>query len=77
MTLENQGDQEQAQIKFKEYEKLKKIKLSLDLSKKENNISTQKRWKCKVTDNKLVPCFFNSIEIREINTKNPRGSKRT
>ena len=69
MTLENQGNQEQAQIKFKECEKLKKIKLSLDLYKKENNISTQKRWKCKVTDNKLVPCFFNSIEIREINTK--------
>ena len=29
----------------------------------------QKRFKCKVTDNKLVPCFFNEVEIREINTK--------
>ena len=48
---------------------MKRINLSLDLHQKENKISTQKRFKCKVTDNKLVPCFFDGIEIREINTK--------
>ena len=67
--LQNQGNFQQAKNKFNEAKKLKRINLSLDLHQKENKISTQKRFKCKVTDNKLVPCFFDGIEIREINTK--------
>lgn len=69
VNLENQGKYKEAELKLAESEKLKRISLSLDLSQNENKINTQKRWKCKVTDNKLVPCFFNGIEIREINTK--------
>lgn len=67
--LEKQGKYEEAERKSAESEKLKRINLSLDLFSKENKITTQKRWKCKVTDNKSVPCFFNGVEIREINTK--------
>lgn len=67
--LEKQGKYEEAERKLAESEKLKRINLSLDLFSKENKITTQKRWKCKVTDNKSVPCFFDGIEIREINTK--------
>ncbi len=67
--LQNQGKFQQAKNKFDEAEKLKQINLSLDLHEKENKISTQKRFRCKVTDNKLVPCFFDGIKIREINTK--------
>lgn len=69
MELKNQGNYKQAKMKLAESEKLKHINLSLDLFSKENKITTQKRWKCKVTDNKSVPCFFNGVEIREINTK--------
>lgn len=67
--LEKQGKYKEAERKLAESEKLKRINLSLDLFSKENKITTQKRWKCKVTDNKSVPCFFDGIEIREINTK--------
>lgn len=67
--LEKQGKCEEAERKLAESEKPKRINLSLDLFSKENKITTQKRWKCKVTDNKSVPCFFDGIEIREINTK--------
>ena len=69
INLENQGKYEEASLKLAESEKLERISLSLDLSKNQNKINTQKRFKCKVTDNKLVPCFFDGIEIREINTK--------
>ena len=65
----NKGKYEDASLKLAEAEKLERISLSLDLSKNQNKISTQKRFKCRVTDNKLVPCFFDGIEIREINTK--------
>lgn len=69
MKLKNQGNYKQAEIKFAESEKLKRINLSLNVCSNENKIPTQKRFKCKVTDNQLVPCFFNGVEIREINTK--------
>jgi len=69
INLESQGKYEEASLKLAESEKLERISLSLDLSKNQNKINTQKRFKCKVTDNKLVPCFFDGIEIREINTK--------
>ena len=69
INLESQGKYEEASLKLAESEKLERISLSLDLSKNQNKINKQKRFKCKVTDNKLVPCFFDGIEIREINTK--------
>ncbi len=67
--LQKQGDPGQAEIKLSESKKFKRINLTFDLFAKENKITTQKRWKCKVTDNKLVPCFFNGVEIRKINIK--------
>lgn len=69
INLESQGKYEEARLKLAESEKLERISLSLGLSKNQNKINTQNRFKCKVTDNKLVPCFFDGIEIREINTK--------
>lgn len=69
LDLKIRGKCEESKLKFAELEKLERAKLSLDLHKSQNKINTQKRFKCKVTDNKLVPCFFNEIEIREINTK--------
>lgn len=69
LNLKIRGKCEESKLKFAELEKLERAKLSLDLNKSPNKINTQKRFKCKVTDNKLVPCFFNEVEIREINTK--------
>lgn len=66
MELKNQGNYKQAEMKLAESEKLKRINLSLDLFSKENKITTQKHRKCKVTDNKSVPCFFDGIEIRSL-----------
>lgn len=69
LNLKIRGKCEESKLKFAELEKLERAKLSLDLNKSPNKINTQKRFKCKVTDNKLVPCFFNEVEIREVNTK--------
>ena len=69
LDLKIRGKCEESKLKFAELKKLERAKLSIDLNKSQNKINTQKRFKCKVTDNKLVPCFFNEIEIREINTK--------
>ena len=69
LNLKIRGKCEESKLKFAELEKLERAKLLLDLNKSPNKINTQKRFKCKVTDNKLVPCFFNEVEIREINTK--------
>lgn len=55
INLESQGKYEEASLKLAESEKLERISLALDLSKNQNKINTQKRFKCKVTDNKLVP----------------------
>ena len=69
LNLKIRGKCEESKLKFAELEKLERAKLSLNLHKSQNKINTQKRFKCKVTDNKLVPCFFNEVEIREVNTK--------
>lgn len=69
LNLKIRGKCEESKLKFSELEKLERAKLSLNLHKSPNKINTQKRFKCKVTDNKLVPCFFNEVEIREIDTK--------
>ena len=69
LNLKIRGKCEESKLKFAELEKLERAKLLLDLNKSPNKINTQKRFKCKVTDNKLVPCFFNEVEIREVNTK--------
>ena len=63
------GDLQEAEEKFSQAEKLQNIKTSLSEKSFINGITTQKRFKCRVTDNELVPCFFNGVEIREINTK--------
>lgn len=67
--FESKGDLEQFEYKLDQAEKLENIDLSLDSNLKETKITTQKRWKCRITDNKSVPAFFNGVEIREINTK--------
>ena len=54
INLENQGKYEEASLKLAESEKLERISLALDLSKNQNIINTQKRFKCKVTDNKAM-----------------------
>lgn len=69
LNLKIRGKCEESKLKFAELEKLERAKLSLNLHKSQNKINTQKRFKCKVTDNKLVPCFFNEVEIREVNKK--------
>lgn len=68
--FESKGDLEQFKDKLNQAEKLESIDLSLDSNIKENKITTQKRWKCRIIDNKSVPAFFNGVEIREINLRN-------
>ena len=63
------GSSQEAEEKWSQAEKLQNIKTSLSEKSCIKGITTQKRFKCRVTDNKLVPCFFDGVEIREINTK--------
>jgi len=66
---QDHGDLQEAEEKFSQAEKLQNIEISLSEKSCIKGITTQKRFKCRVTDNKLVPCFFDGVEIREINTK--------
>lgn len=64
------GDKISAEIKMMQAEMVSNLdsKTKLPIQKIEG-LGTQKRWKCRITDNKLVPAFFNNIEIREVNLK--------
>lgn len=64
------GDEEKAQSKLRQAEMIENLEsFTSKIFQSPSGITTQKRWQCRVTDNKLVPAFFNGIEIREISTK--------
>ena len=67
--LEEKGDLPKAEEKFKLAEKLAHVKISFDKEKYLKGLLFQERTKCEIVDNKLVPSFFNGLEIREVNTK--------
>lgn len=64
------GDKEVANLKFKQAEMIDNLeKYTAKIFQNQDGVTTQKRWQCRITDNKSVPAFFDGIEIREINTK--------
>lgn len=67
---EQNGDKETAESKLRQAEMIENLeKYTAKFFQNPDGITTQKRWQCRITDNKSVPAFFNGIEIREINTK--------
>ena len=67
---EQDGDKETAESKLRQAEMIENLeKYTAKFFQNPDGITTQKRWKCKITDNKSIPAFFNGIEIREINIK--------
>lgn len=67
---EESGDTSSAEMKMLQAEMVSSLTQKIDLpSQKIEGLGTQKRWKCRITDNELVPAFFNGIEIREVNLK--------
>lgn len=70
IVCEENGDKISAEIKMLQAEMVSNLTQKAGLpTPKIEGLSTQRRWKCRITDNKLVPAFFNNIEIREVNTK--------
>lgn len=64
------GNEETANSKFRQAEMIENLeKYTAKVFQKSDGITTQKRWKCRITDNKSVPAFFGETEIREVNTK--------
>ncbi len=64
------GDEETAKSKLRQAEMIENLEsFTSKIFQSSSGITTQKRWQCRITDNKLVPAFFNGVEIREINTK--------
>ena len=70
IVCEETGDKISAEMKIMQAEMVSSLnqKSSPDIPHVEG-VSSQKRWKCRITDNKLVPAFFNNVEIRQVNTK--------
>lgn len=70
IVCEENGDKISAEMKIMQAEIVSSLSTqSKSDINKSDGISTQKRWKFRITDNKLVPSFFNDIEIREVNLK--------
>ncbi len=67
--FQEKGDLPRAEKRFKLAEKLAHIKIDFDKEKYLKGLLFQERTKCEIVDNKLVPSFFNGLEIREVNTK--------
>jgi len=67
--FQEKGDLPKAEEKFKLAEKLAHIKIDFDKEKYLKGLLFQERTKCEIVDNKLVPTFFEGVELREINTK--------
>lgn len=67
--FQEKGDLPRAEEKFKLAEKLAHMKIDFDKEKYLKGLLFQERMKCEIVDNKLVPSFFNGLEIREVNTK--------
>lgn len=67
--FQEKGDLPRAEEKFKLAEKLAHMKIDFDKEKYLKGLLFQERTKCEIVDNKLVPSFFNGLEIREVNTK--------
>lgn len=67
--FQEKGDLPRAEERFKLAEKLAHIKIDFDKEKYLKGLLFQERTKCEIVDNKLVPSFFNGLEIREVNTK--------
>jgi len=64
------GDEEAAKYKLRQAEMIENLEsFTSKIFQNPKGITTQKRWQCRITDNKLVPAFFDGVEIREINTK--------
>lgn len=64
------GDEIEAESKFQQAEMIENLeKYTAKIFHKSNGMSVQKRWDCRITNNELVPAFFNGIEIREVNTQ--------
>jgi hypothetical protein len=64
------GDEETAKSKLRQAELIENLEsFTSKIFQSPNGITTQKRWQCRITDNKLVPAFSNGFEIREISTK--------
>ena len=68
-TLQRKGDLPKAEEKFKLAKKLNNMKISFDKEKYLKGLLFQERTKCEIVNNKLVPIFFEGVELREINTK--------
>lgn len=70
IVCEESGDKISAEIKIMQAEMVSNLdSKTKSAALKINGINSQKRWKCRITDNKLVPAFFNNIEIREVSLK--------
>lgn len=67
--FQEKGDLPRAEERFKLAEKLAHMKIDFDKEKYLKGLLFQERMKCEIVDNKLVPSFFNGLEIREVNTK--------
>ena len=67
--FQEKGDLPRAEERFKLAEKLAHMKIDFDKEKYLKGLLFQERTKCEIVDNKLVPSFFNGLEIREVNTK--------
>ncbi len=64
------GDEKIASSKLRQAEMIENLEsFTSKIFQNPIGITTQKHWKCRITDNKLVPAFFNGLEIREISTK--------
>lgn len=64
------GDEDTAKSKLRQAEMIENLEsFTSKIFQRPSGLTTQKHWKCRITDNKLVPAFFNGIEIREINNK--------
>ena len=62
------GDEETAKCKLRQAEMIKNLeKYTIKIFYKPDGVTVQRRWQSRITNNELVPAFFNGIEIREIN----------
>lgn len=64
------GDEIEAESKFRQAEMIENLeKYTTKYFQKADGMAVQRRWQSRITNHKLVPAYFNGIEIREINTQ--------